>query len=73
MKFEFPCPWCGCDTAVRGSEHASWRFRLPCELCERDMVLTWDGGLIVSRAPIGVMPRTDDVTVRIRARKVAGR
>src|SRR5205814_2499188 len=39
MSFEFPCPWCGADTKVRGSERASWRFRIPCDLCNREMVV----------------------------------
>ncbi len=47
MSFEFPCPWCGADTKVRGSQRDSWRFRIPCELCSREMVVTWDGGLAI--------------------------
>jgi hypothetical protein len=71
MRFEFSCPWCGADTTVRGSEHASWRFRIPCDLCERQMVVTWDGGLIVSRSPATTtLSRSDDETVRIRVAKV---
>jgi hypothetical protein len=74
MTFEFPCPWCGCDTSVRGSEHASWRFKLPCELCDRDMVLTWDGGLLVSRAAsLSKLARTDEPTIRVRAQRIGGR
>lgn len=57
---------------MRGSEHASWRFRLPCDLCERDMVLTWDGGLLVTRSSSRIA-RSDEPTVSIRARKIAGR
>jgi len=68
MSFEFPCPWCGCDTKVRGSEAASWRFRIPCDLCSRDMIVTWDGGLIVGRAA-QPLKRTDEETVRIRLAK----
>jgi hypothetical protein len=66
MSFEFPCPWCGADSKVRGSEHATWRFRIPCELCNRDMVVTWDGGLLVGRATSDRLSRSDDDTVRIR-------
>jgi hypothetical protein len=68
MSFEFPCPWCGCDTKVRGSESASWRFRIPCDLCNRDMIVTWDGGLIVGRAA-QPLKRSDEDTVRIRLAK----
>ena len=67
MSFEFPCPWCGADTKLRGSEQASWRFRLPCDLCDREMVVTWDGGLVVGRVGTGgALSRTDDATVRVR-------
>jgi len=67
MSFEFPCPWCGADTKVRGSEQASWRFRIPCELCTREMVVTWDGGLYISRiAPAEPLSRSDEETVRIK-------
>jgi hypothetical protein len=69
MSFEFPCPWCGCDTKVRGSESASWRFRIPCDLCNRDMIVTWDGGLVVGRAAQPIA-RSDEETVRIRLAKV---
>ncbi len=68
MTFEFPCPWCGCESKVQGSETASWRFRLQCDLCTRDMIVTWDGGMIVSRAPLPIA-RTEDDTVRIRLAK----
>jgi len=74
MTFEFQCPWCGADTAMRGSEHASWRFKLPCDLCEREMVLTWDGGLVVARSSTaGKLARCDEPTVSMRARRAAGR
>ena len=67
MSFEFPCPWCGADTKVRGSEQASWRFRIPCELCNREMVVTWDGGLAIGRAATGEpLSRTEEETVRIK-------
>ncbi|HZS41976.1 MAG TPA: hypothetical protein VFF06_34335 [Polyangia bacterium] len=67
MSFEFPCPWCGADTKVRGSEQASWRFRIPCELCNREMVVTWDGGLAIGRiAPDQPLSRSDEATVRIK-------
>src|SRR5438552_3031146 len=60
MSFEFPCPWCGADTKVRGSEQASWRFRIPCELCNREMVVTWDGGLLIGRiAPNETLSRLE--------------
>jgi hypothetical protein len=75
MTLEFPCPWCGADTKVRGAEASSWRFRLPCDLCSREMVVTWDGGLAVARAhahaPASAMRRSDDETVRIRTKKTA--
>lgn len=70
MRFEFSCPWCGADTTVRGSEHASWRFRIPCELCERAMIVTWDGGLMVSRVAASALSRSDEETVRIKVAKV---
>jgi hypothetical protein len=66
MSFEFPCPWCGADTKIRGSERASWRFRLPCDLCQREMVVTWDGGLVIGRVGAEPLLRTDDDTVRVR-------
>jgi hypothetical protein len=69
MSFEFPCPWCGCDTKVRGSEQASWRFRIPCELCDREMVVTWDGGLSISRSAGEPLSRSDEATVRIKVAK----
>jgi hypothetical protein len=67
MSFEFPCPWCGADTKLRGSHAASWRFRIPCELCQREMVVTWDGGLYVARAPGEPLARSDEQTVRLKA------
>jgi hypothetical protein len=63
MSFEFPCPWCGCDTHVLGSEAASWRFRIPCDLCNRDMIVTWDGGFVVGRAS-PPLARSDEPTQR---------
>jgi hypothetical protein len=68
MCFEFPCPWCGADTKVRGSEEASWRFRIPCELCDREMVVTWDGGLVIGRAGPR-LERSDEKTVPVRIAK----
>jgi hypothetical protein len=69
MSFEFPCPWCGADTKVRGSEQASWRFRIPCDLCNREMVVTWDGGLAISRMTGEPLSRSDEATVRIKVAK----
>lgn len=69
MSFEFPCPWCGADTKVRGSQQDSWRFRIPCELCCREMVVTWDGGLAIGRVASEPMSRSEDATVRIRVAK----
>ncbi len=69
MSFEFPCPWCGADTKVRGSQAASWRFRIPCELCNREMVVTWDGGLVIGRIASDRMARCEDETVRIKIAK----
>ena len=69
MSFEFPCPWCGADTKVRGSEQASWRFRIPCDLCNREMVVTWDGGLAISRMSGEPLGRSEDATVRIKVAK----
>jgi len=73
MTLDFPCPWCGADTKVRGAEASSWRFRLPCDLCSREMVVTWDGGLAVARAhePAAPLRRSDDETVRIKIKKTA--
>jgi hypothetical protein len=69
MSFEFPCPWCGADTKVRGSSRASWRFRIPCELCNREMVVTWDGGLMIGRVGAEPLSRSDDATVRVKIAK----
>jgi hypothetical protein len=70
MTFEFPCPWCGSDTKVRGTATASWRFRIPCDLCNREMVVTWDGGLMVARLPGGEpLARSDEKTVRTKIAK----
>jgi hypothetical protein len=68
MTFEFPCPWCGADTSMRGSDQASWRFRVPCELCTREMVVTFEGVLSVSRVADAAPPmeRSDEATVRIK-------
>lgn len=69
MSFEFPCPWCGADTKVRGSENASWRFRIPCDLCSREMVVTWDGGLVIARVANEPLSRSDEATVRVKISK----
>ena len=69
MSFEFPCPWCGADTKVRGSENASWRFRIPCDLCSREMVVTWDGGLAIARVATEPLSRSDEATVRVKIAK----
>lgn len=69
MSFEFPCPWCGADTKVRGAQAGSWRFRIPCELCNRLMVVTWDGGLVIGRAASEPLQRSEDETVRVRIAK----
>ena len=43
--------WCGADSDLRGPEQSSWRFRLPCDLCERLIVVTRDeGGITIARA-----------------------
>ncbi len=70
MKLEFQCPWCGCEAVMRGPDAGSWRFKVPCDLCERDMILTWDGGLVVGRGGER-MARSDDDTKRIRLAKTA--
>jgi hypothetical protein len=69
MSFDFPCPWCGADTRLHGSEQASWRFRVPCDLCNREMVVTWDGGLVISRVSGEPLSRSDEATVRIKVAK----
>ena len=69
MTLEFACPWCGCDTKVNGSDSASWRFRIPCDLCAREMVVTWDSGLSVSRMAERPLDRSDDATVRTIIKK----
>jgi hypothetical protein len=69
MKLEFQCPWCGCEAVMRGPDSGSWRFKVPCDLCERDMILTWDGGLVVGRGGER-MARSDDDTKRIRLAKL---
>jgi len=66
MRFDCQCPWCGADTTVRGSDKAAWRFQLPCELCSRDMVVSYDGAVVVSRCADGPLERTREETVRIR-------
>ena len=65
MRFDFQCPWCGAETSLRGSDKAAWRFQIPCELCSRDMVVSYDGGGLVSRRVDGPLVRGDE-TVRIR-------
>ena len=54
---------------MRGSEQASWRFRIPCELCNREMVVTWDGGLAIGRIAPEKLDRCEDETVRIKVAK----
>ncbi len=66
MTLDFSCPWCGADTTIQGSEQPSWRFRLPCELCGQQMVVTWDGGLVVGRVATEPLAFTDETTVRIK-------
>jgi hypothetical protein len=65
MRFEFQCPWCGCDSSLRGSDKAAWRFQVPCELCSRDMVVSFESGVVTSRRMDGPLTRSDE-TVRIR-------
>jgi hypothetical protein len=67
MRFECQCPWCGADTSLRGSDTAAWRFQIPCELCNRDMIVTFDGGTVMSRRVDGPLSRERDQTTRIRA------
>lgn len=70
MRFDFSCPWCGSDTTVRGTDQAAWRFRIPCDLCNREMVVTWDHGLEVARVtPDSPLSRSEDETVRFRVAK----
>ena len=64
MRYEFSCPWCGADTNVRGTT-ATWRMQMPCDLCNRDMVVTFDGTGVVSRCAEGPLVR-DEPTTRIR-------
>lgn len=66
MRFECQCPWCGADTSLRGSNTAAWRFQIPCELCNRDMIVTYDGGTVLSRRIDGPLSREHDATTRIR-------
>ena len=66
MRIDFSCPWCGCDSTVRGSLSSSWRFKIPCELCERPMIVTWDGGLLVSRGGDKPLDRSEDDTASIK-------
>jgi hypothetical protein len=69
MRYEFQCPWCGSDTSLRGSsEKAPWRMQMPCDLCSRDMVVSFDGGMVVSRCADGPIMRGEP-TVRIRFAK----
>ncbi len=51
---------------MRGNDKAAWRAQLPCELCSRDMVVSYDGGVVVSRCADGPLSRGGDETVRIR-------
>jgi hypothetical protein len=67
MRIECQCPWCGADTQLRGSDKASWRFTIPCELCSRDMVVSYEAGVVMSRRVDGPLSRSrGDETVRIR-------
>ncbi len=63
MSFEFHCPWCKSGATVRGAVAATWRFRLPCDTCNREMVITFDGRLAVDRVAPAKLSRSDDATV----------
>ena len=65
MRFDFQCPWCGAEASLRGAERSAWSLHVPCELCSRDMVISYDGGVLVSRCADGPLARPDE-TVRIR-------
>jgi hypothetical protein len=66
MTFDFSCPWCGADTTLRGSDRGGWRCQIPCELCSREMVVSYDGAMIVSRCVDGPIQHGREDTVRIR-------
>ena len=73
MTFSFSCPWCGADASACGSEFGLWRYRLPCELCSRDMVVTRSeaGELQVTRRADAI-DRSDEPTQPIRLAQAAG-
>ncbi len=50
---------------MRGSDKNEWRAQMPCELCSRDMVVSYDGRALRTSRGEGTSLRTDD-TVRIR-------
>jgi hypothetical protein len=66
MRFDFSCPWCGADTSMRGSDQSGWRAQIPCELCSRDMVVSFDGSTLISRRVDGPLSQGREETVRIR-------
>ncbi len=51
---------------MRGSEQSGWRAQIPCELCSRDMVVSFDGATLVSRRVDGPLSQGREETVRIR-------
>jgi hypothetical protein len=51
---------------MRGSDKTSWRAQLSCDLCSREMVVSFDGGMIVSRCVDGPLTQGREDTVRIR-------
>jgi hypothetical protein len=67
MRFDFQCPWCGADSHLRGSEKTAFRAQLPCELCSRDMVVSYDCGMVVTRRADGPLTKGREETVRIRS------
>ena len=48
MEFSFLCPQCNIANSVKGSAVAAWRYRLACDGCAVDVVITWDGALHVA-------------------------
>jgi hypothetical protein len=48
------------------SDQSGWRAQIPCELCSRDMVVSFDGATLVSRRVDGPLSHGREETVRIR-------
>jgi hypothetical protein len=62
MTYHFDCPWCHIPNRLQGAKHGAWRFRIACEGCTRDIVVTFDGALTIGKSG-GALGRSEDATV----------